>query len=364
LIYSVLNLTFAGGFERWVSEIAPRLINRGHKVTVVTTRAGDIKDKSIKPALVDNGIKIIELDNYTKPFTIPKIKEITHLLKIAKEHDVLYFNNAFAGNELLMKALNMRTKIVAAYHGIFPNVGSRLRVTYYSTINRVVSSSFNAHHVVNKERERMLRSWGYRNVYYIPNGVDTSKFHLGKKEERFTVLFVGRLDYQKGFDIFARIIKLLNEQYRKEICFIIVGTGPLSYIAERLKTLYENVEWNSYLKERELVRTYQRAHVLLAPSRFEEFLITSIEAQACGTPVIASDLPGPRENIVDGQTGFLVKPSIGDFVRYILFFKKLWDNSSETYYKYSQNARKNALKYDWRIIVDKIEGMLIKVARL
>jgi hypothetical protein len=93
-------LTFAGGFERWVSEIAPRLINRGHKVTVVTTRAGDIKDKSIKPALVDKGIKVIELDNYTKPFTIPRVKEIARLLEIVREHDILYFNNALAGERI------------------------------------------------------------------------------------------------------------------------------------------------------------------------------------------------------------------------------------------------------------------------
>jgi len=359
-------LTYAGGFEKWVSEVAPRLVDKGHNVTVVTTHAGDIKDKSIKPALVDKGIKVIELDNYTKPFTIPRVKEIARLLEIARENDVLYFNNAFAGNELLMRLAKMRTKIIAGYHGIFPNVGGRLRATYYTTINRVISSSFDAHHVVNKDRERLLKSYGYHNIYYIPNGVDTSKFRPGKKEERFTVLFVGRLTYQKGFDVFAKIVELLNERCKRGIYFIIAGMGPLSYMAERLKTTYENVEWNGYLTEEELIRAYQRAHVLLAPSRFgfEEFLLTSIEAQACGTPVIATDIPGPRDNVVNGSTGFLVKPFIEDFVKYILFFKEMWENSRELYYEYSENARRNVLKYDWSIIVDKLEKMLIEVSKL
>lgn len=113
-------MTYGGGFERWVSEVTPRLADKGHNVTVVTTCAGDVKDESIKPMLVDKGIKIIELNNYIKPLTIPRVKEITRLLKIAREHDVSYFNNAFVGNELLMRLAKMRTKIIAGYHGIFP----------------------------------------------------------------------------------------------------------------------------------------------------------------------------------------------------------------------------------------------------
>jgi SAM-dependent methyltransferase len=67
---------------------------------LVTTHAGDKKNKSIKPALVDKGIKVIELDNYTKPFTIPRVKEITRLLEIVRENDILYFNNALAGERI------------------------------------------------------------------------------------------------------------------------------------------------------------------------------------------------------------------------------------------------------------------------
>jgi len=364
LIYSALNLAYGGGFERWVSEVAPRLADKGHNVTVVTTHAGDKKNESTKLTLVGRGIKIIELDNYTKPFTIPRIKEITRLLKIIREHNILYFNNAFAGNELLMRLAKMRTRIVAGYHGMFPNVGSHVRKIYYITINRAVSSSFSAHHVVNRHREKLLMSYGYRNVYYIPCGVDTSKFYPSKKEEKFTILFVGRLTYQKGFDIFAKVVEFLNEYYGRNFHFIIVGEGPMSNIARRLKIKYENVQWSGYTADKELIKLYQQAHVLLAPSRFEEFLLTSIEAQACGTPVIASDIPGPRDNVVNRRTGFLIKPSVEDFVKYVLLFKRIWESSREVYYEYSKNARKNALKYNWSIIVDMLEKMLIEVSRL
>jgi hypothetical protein len=54
---------------------------------------------------------------------------------------------------LIMKLAKILTKtnIIAGYRGMFTNVGSRLRTTYYVAINRVVSSPFNTHHVVSKD---------------------------------------------------------------------------------------------------------------------------------------------------------------------------------------------------------------------
>jgi glycosyltransferase involved in cell wall biosynthesis len=69
--------------------------------------------------------------------------------------------------------------------------------------------------------------WGYKNIYLIPNGVDTNKFKPGKKDETFTVLFVSRLTYQKGFDIFAKLVEYLNK-HKTNYNFLIVGNGPLN----------------------------------------------------------------------------------------------------------------------------------------
>jgi glycosyltransferase involved in cell wall biosynthesis len=365
MIYSVLNLAFGGGFERWVKEVTPRLVSQGYKVYVITTKAGDVKDPYTVNYLIRRGVHIVEVGNFNKPLTIPKLQYFKRIFNIAKKCDIIYFNNAFAGNDILIRFIKnlINIKILAGYHGIFPylHVNSYLKRIYHLAFTKNISKSFDAHHVVNTYTKNILLSFGYKRVYYIPNGVDTLKFRPGRKEDKFTVLFVGRLDYYKGFDIFVRIVKYLNKYYRDEMKFIIVGKGPLSYLAERLSQYYRNVEWLGYVTEDVLVKTYQRAHVLVAPSRFgfEQFLFTSIEAQACGTPVIVSDIPGPRDNVVNGHTGFLIKPSIKTFAKYILFFKNAWEKG--TYEKYSKNARMNALKYDWKIIIEKIKNMLKEV---
>ena len=362
LIYSVLNLGFGGGFERWVSEVTPRLLVRGHKISVVTTRAGGVYDLSIESDLRRKGVELVELDNYDRILTIPKIRHFKTLLTIARDHDVLYFNNAFAGNELIVGSIKKlaHVKVIAGYHGIHPHVGNFPRRLYHQTFNKELSRLFDASHVVNKERERLLRAYGYKNVFYIPNGVDITKFKPKPKEERFTVLFVGRLTHEKGFDIFAWLVAHLNMRYN-DMDYLVVGDGPLSHIAKRLQLRYNNVRWLGRLTEEKLIESYQKAHVLVAPSRFEEFLLTSIEAQACGTPVIASDIPGPRENVIHGSTGLLVKPRLEEFMSALIYYKNLWYRNREEYNKICQNARTNANNYNWNIIVDRLEEMLIRV---
>jgi len=268
LIYSTLNLAFGGGFERWIKEVTPKFVERGHRVFVVTTKAGDVKDPIIRDYLIKKKVAITELDNYDRPLTIPKLEELCKFVSLIKSAcDIIYFNNAFAGNEILMLYIKRVTgiKIIAGYHGIFPQVGGHLRRLYYRTINKEVSRSFDAHHVVNSDREKLLLSYRYKNVSLIPNGVDVSKLKPAQKRERFTVLFVGRLNYQKGFDIFVRIVKYLTKYCEKDIEFVIVGEGSLRYLAEGLSR-YDNVKWLGYVTDNALVEAYQKAHVLVAPS--------------------------------------------------------------------------------------------------
>src|SRR3546814_4860445 len=89
----------------------------------------------------------------------------------------------------------------------------------------------------------------------------------------------------------------------------------------------------------------------------------SLEAQSAGTPIIASDISGPRETIISGQTGLLVNPTQYEIINAILYFKDLWDNRKQEYYDYCQKARRNVLRYDWKITVDKFEQMLSIIDR-
>lgn len=124
-----------------------------------------------------------------------------------------------------------------------------------------------------------------------------------------TFAYVGRLKRYKGIDILIRAICLLRAEQR-QVRLIIAGRGD---DLERLRDLSvaldvtAAVEFVGFVSEERKVDILQSAWATLFPSPKEGWGISNIEAAACGTPSIASDSPGLRETVVDGETGFLVE---------------------------------------------------------
>ena len=363
-IYSFLNLRNGAGFERWVEEVAPRLNAIGHEIMILTSKHGKENDLKIQSVLLRSGIEIYEFNNYTMPFKIPKILEIQNILDLISEIDVLYFNNAFALNEVIVQFLSKKTgvKVISGHHGTFPEQGNIIRRSYHRLINRKINQKYDGHHVLNQERESILKSFGYNNIHKIPYGVDTDKFKPGEKADIFTILFTGSMLHQKGIDRIAAVTKSINNVLgtkKNEVCFLIHGSGPLSYIAEELQTFFDNVKYIGYSYGDELAKAFQKAHVLFSPSRYEEFGLVNLEAQSAGTPVVTSDISGPREVIKNGETGFLVNSELlEEMVRPLLHLKDLYYTNNEEYHNYCLNARRNALEYDWSKVIQKFDKML------
>jgi glycosyltransferase involved in cell wall biosynthesis len=359
----VLRLSNGGGGERWIEHVATQLQKRGVEVTVITTKYGTDSNLSIRYKLLNNHIRVLEFDNY-EFLKIPKLHHIREIAKLMGDIDVLYFNNAFALNEIIVYLLKglTKTKVVSGYHGTFPETGSLARRAYHKLVNRTVSRGFDAHHVLNQERKALMLAWGYAHVYKIPNGVDTTQFIPSeKRNDTFTILFAGTMNYQKGIDRFANMVERLNLMAPRTegIRFIIIGSGKFSYIAETLQKKYDNVNYYGYVGDHTLAGAYSSSHVLIYPSRYDEFGIGILEANATGTPVIASNLAGPREIIMNGVNGFLIDSEVTeDLVKAVLHLRNLCYNSPAEYQKCSKNARLHALKYDWTQVADEIMDML------
>jgi glycosyltransferase involved in cell wall biosynthesis len=146
-------------------------------------------------------------------------------------------------------------------------------------------------------------------IAVIPNGVDLT--HCTPGAERFdepTLLYLGRLKRYKRVDLPVRAVAALRSQ-GMDVRLIVAGTGDA---AEPLRALVRElgvgdaVEFHGFVSEEEKRELFRRAwvHVLTSPK--EGWGITNLEAAACGTPTIASDSPGLRDSVVDGETGFLV----------------------------------------------------------
>jgi D-inositol-3-phosphate glycosyltransferase len=158
-------------------------------------------------------------------------------------------------------------------------------------------------------------------VEVIPPGVDHAMFSPGDRAEARwrlgldavpTLLFVGRLQPLKGADLALRCIAELADE-RAELVVVggpsgVDGPGEL----RRLRVLAadlgvaERVRWVAPQPHAALADWYRAANVCIVPSRTESFGLVALEAAACGTPVVASEVGGLRSLVADGETGFLV----------------------------------------------------------
>ena len=123
-----------------------------------------------------------------------------------------------------------------------------------------------------------------------------------------TFLYVGRLKRYKGVEIALRALALAWAT-RPDLVLEVAGQGDDRARLERLAGslgIREGVRFLGFVSEEEKRRRLRRAWALVFPSPKEGWGIANVEAAACGTPALASDSPGLRESVRDGETGFLV----------------------------------------------------------
>ena len=225
-------------------------------------------------------------------------------------------------------------------------------------------------HVVNSEVENLVGDLGVpaERVIRVPNGVDTSQFYpvssqeklatrrrLGLPVEQTIVLYVGRFDPLKGVDILLRAWALLPENTRRQVKLVLVGDGPdreellgiIDFLGIRESVLLAG--------ERQNVRDYYwAADVFVLPSRTEGLSNALIEAMACELPVLASDVGGSLDVVVEGENGVLFEsenePDLANKLMGLITGRDSWASMGA-------QARQRVVKYaDLTFVLDRLRA--------
>jgi glycosyltransferase involved in cell wall biosynthesis len=147
-------------------------------------------------------------------------------------------------------------------------------------------------------------------IHVIHCGIDHTLYHPDpsvQKDPVPTVIYLGRLKKYKSID---HLLTAFSQTLKKipEAKLVVVGEGDfkesLINLGNRLN-LGNRVEFTGFVDRQEKVKRLQKAWVAVYPSLKEGWGLTNIEANACGTPVIASNVPGLKDSVVPGQTGLL-----------------------------------------------------------
>ena len=177
------------------------------------------------------------------------------------------------------------------------------------------------------------------------------------------ILFVGRLEAVKGVDVLLRATALARERIQ-ELSVTIAGDGEDRSRLERMSSdlgLDGTVKFCGWLTPKEVAVCYAEAEIVAIPSIWPETLASvSVEALAAGRPVVASNVGGIPEVVVDGVTGRLVRRRDAR-----LFAEALIDilTSIETAEQMSLSARLSVVKFDIETFSDRIESIYQTLVR-
>jgi glycosyltransferase involved in cell wall biosynthesis len=210
-------------------------------------------------------------------------------------------------------------------------------------------------------RQDIFKTYGYplERIFVVPNGVDTTAFSPAPAVrvacEPYLLMVGGRHPHKNVLEV------LDMAQYWKKNYRLIVAScsqGKYQRMVEQKVLdlgLTNRVEFKGYLTQDELLRLYQGATALLFPSLIEGFGIPPLEALACGTPVIASDIPVLRE--VLGDAAYFVK--LGNQQSWADAIDSLSDSSVVQIYL--DNGQKILSKFTWNNAVNSLEYALLSV---
>lgn len=302
LAFLINNLSHGAGTERATCVVANGLADFGYKVTILSCREG----VECKFPISDR-VKVVSLRGEEIKSRV--LRKVLLLKRMKEEIDREGVEILVAVDVILIyyllgiKAINHSLKIIAWEHFNFYAKRSLAR-----RLARRLSAMYADAIVVLGERD--LKNYKERlthikRIVRIYNPVAVNLETKSKLEEK-TVLAVGRLTRQKGFDLLLEAWKYIEPEFGEWRLRIIGDGEERENLCSIIKTYnLQNVEMVPFQKDIE--QWYMRASLFTLPSRYEGFVLVMIEAMAKGLPVVSFDCKeGPSELIDDGVNGYLV----------------------------------------------------------
>lgn len=301
-----LRNPLAGGAEVHAHEVLSRLAARGWECTLVSHAVPGLPARE-----TDSGYTILR-EGGASTFNATVWSQLPSWIAQSRAQLVVDDSNKIA----FFAPWRTKVPVVALIHHLFGSAIFReasLPVALYVNLaERLVPRCYGRVPVMTgspSARAEFLEL-GMRDVVDVGEGVDLAGYGPPEEGERDPdlLLYLGRIKKYKGLEVLLRTVAALAPAHPR-IRLEIAGSGDdvprLRGIARELG-VDRRVAFLGRVSEEDKIRLYRRASVALNSSLKEGWGLTSIEANGCGTPVVASDVPGLCDSVRDGETGFLV----------------------------------------------------------
>lgn len=339
-----LRHKWAGGAEVYLHEISKRWVDQGHEVTIFSGNDG----KSARFERLD-GVRLVRRGGF---YLVYLWAFLYYFLRLRGRYDIIIDSE----NGLpFFTPLYVSEPVFLLIHHVHQEVFRKRLVPPFSWVaqflERYVMPIVYRHTEVitvspSSKKDILLHKLTARDPHIIYNGVDLSTYVPGIKSKEPSILYLGRLTTTKSVDVLIHAVKSLIDSV-PNVQVTIAGDGPAKRSLERLTkklNLDQVITFTGRVSETEKIELYKSAWAFVNPSLIEGWGITTIEANACGTPVIASDVAGLRDAVCDAYSGFLVP--YGNIAKLTAKLQDLLTNT-DMRINMSQESRRWASKFDW-----------------
>lgn len=308
---------FIGGVENYVYYSSKELVKLGHDVTVICAN-----EPSTKKEEIIDGIKVKRL-SYVGKIANTNITPQLPFVLLKEDFDIIHTHipTPWSADWSNITSKFKNKPLIVTYHNdiIGNGVTDYIAGFYNST---ALKSLLNKVDRIIITQPNYLQSSPYLGKYgdkieVIPNGVDVDKFkpvNVVKLEK--SIFFLSLLDEfhkYKGLDYLLNALKKVKLEI-DNVKLIIGGKGKLldyySNMANDLG-LKGNVEFHGFIPDEKIVEYYNKCSVFVLPSissKQEGFGIVALEALACETPVISTEIVGVADDVKKSNAGLIVPP--------------------------------------------------------
>ena len=353
----------AGGAEVHLHEILKYMADNGHSVTQISTLfPGGAREDYI------DGIRILRNGgelyfNYAVYFLVKKELSInSYDIVIDDINKIPFFSPLYIKIPVLAVIPHIFGKTI--YREVDPISATYVYLSEIP-IKNIYKNSFFEVISDSTKQDIVRRGIPETRVKTIVCGIDHKTYNVNpdyKKPKEKTIVYVGRI---KKYKSIQHIILSMHKLLKKiSIKLIIVGDGDYKReLEEMVGRLHLNnfVKFTGFVPQSEKVKILRESYISIYPSLIEGWGLVNIEANACGTPVVASNVPGLKDSVNNGVSGLLYKyGDIDDLTSKILHIIE----TPKIYEKFRQGALNWAKQFQWentgRETLDYIEQILGK----
>ncbi len=347
---------WAGGAEAYAHELAKRWVRMGHEVTLF---CGNDK-KNPRREVVD-GVRVIRRGGFYLVYFWAFVYYMRYFrtgcdVIVDSANGIPFFTPLYATQPkyLLIHHVHQevfRKSLRPPFSWLAVFIEARIMPLVYRNTPLITISPASKADIIDRGLTK-------QDPVIVYGGVDTSLYTPGIKSKHPLVLCLGRLKEYKSVPVFIRVAKKILQDM-PSVEFVIAGDGEekqaLMALVKKLK-LEKHITFTGAVTEEEKVRLYQRAWVFVNPSLMEGWGMTTIEANACGTPVVASNVGGLRDSVYNLHSGYLVPYGDVD-----VFAQRIMEllQDDDTRNRMSEEATAWARNFDWDKSAEDFLGLLL-----